>query len=196
MADTAPTVADCQRMWEAIDFPRLTDQAYPSVMAYVDALTQMYVHGSVEFSTFAMPEHPTFDWYCSRHAFHDMDFFQHFRSAPSVKQTFPFELKADIDLSAADVFVCAETSKLGESFTSALTYGGAYQIHVAGPLDAQAKGEAAANELIGASGEQVRVYPCELPWCDFFWDVLWDWTWVVIDPVARRIHLLCTTDSD
>ncbi len=196
MADPAPSIADCQRMWEVIDFPHLTDRSYPHVMAYVQALEQIYVNGSVEFSTFAIPEHPTFDWYCSRNAFYEMSFFQHFWSAPSVKHTFPFELRSNLDLSADDVFICADASELGESFTSALTYGGAYQIHAEGELDAQAKGEAAAKELVGASEDQVRVYTCQLPWCDFFWDVLWDWTWVVIDPVARRIHLLCTTDSD
>ncbi|ETX07252.1 hypothetical protein [Candidatus Entotheonella palauensis] len=183
-------------MWEAIDFPRLTDQPYPNVMAYVQALEQIYLNGSVEFSTFAIPEHPTFDWYCSRNAFHDMNFFQKFWSAPSVKQTFPFEPKADIDLSADDVFVCIEIATLGEALASALMYGGAYQLHAAGEMDANAKGEAAANELIGAHGDLVRVYACQMPWCDFFWDVLWDWTWVMINPAARRIHLLCTTDTD
>ena len=196
MADTAPSVADCQRMWEEIDFPHLTDQLYPKVMAYVQALEQIYVNGSVEFSTFAMPMHPTFDWYCSRSALHDMGFFQNFWSTPSVKQMFPFKIKPDIDLSAAGVFVYTETDALGETLASALTYGGAYQTHAAGPMDATAKGEAAAKELIGTQGDQVRVYTCQLPWCDFFWDVLWDWTWVIIDPAARRIHLLCTTDSD
>jgi hypothetical protein len=76
---------------------------------------------------------------------------------------------------------------------SALIDGGAYQIHAASPMDAKAKGEATANELIGASGSEVRVYTCQLPQCDSFWDVLWDWTWVMIDLVARRIHLLCAT---
>jgi hypothetical protein len=183
-------------MWEEIDFPRLTDQPYPSVVAYVQALEQIYVNGSIEFSTFAMPMHAIFDWYCSHHAFHDMAFFQNFWLAPSVKQAFPFELKAAIDLSATDVFVGIEASSLGESLASALTYGGAYQTYAAGPLDAKVKGDAAANELIGAHEEEVRVYTCNVAWCDFFWDVLWDWTWVIIDPAARCIHLICTTDSD
>lgn len=196
MADTAPSVADRQRMWEQIDFPPLTDQYYPNAMAYVRALEQIYLNGSVEFSTFAMPVHPTFDWYGSRHAWHEMGFFQHFWSAPSVKQAFPFELKPDIDVSAAGVFVRIDPATLGETLASTLIAGGAYQTHTAGPLDAKAKGEAAANELIGAGGDQVRVYACQLPWCDFFWDVLWDFTWVMIDLKARRIHLLCTTDSD
>ncbi len=196
MADTAPSVADCQRMWEEVDFPHLTDQHYPNVVAYVQALEQIYVNGSVEFSTFAMPEHPTFDWYCSRNALHEMGFFQNFWSAPSVKQTFPFRLRPDIDVSAADVFVYIEVSALGEALASTLIAGGAYQTHAAGELDAKAKGEAAANELIGVSGDQMRVYTCQVPWCDFFWDVLWDLTWVIIDPETRRIHLLCTTDSD
>ena len=196
MTDPAPSVADCRRMWEEIDFPRLTDQSYPNVIAYIQALEQVYVNGSVEFSTFVMPAHATFDWYCSRGAFHGMAFFPNFWLVPSVKQTFPFELKPDINLSAADVFVCIETSTLGETLASALTYGGAYQTHAAGPLDAKVKGDAAAKELIGAHGAQVQVYTCNLAWCDFFWDVLWDWTWVIIDPAARRIHLICTTDSD
>ncbi len=55
MSDTAPSMEDCNRMWEAIDFPRLTDQDYPNVMAYVRALEDIYANGSVEFSTFDMP---------------------------------------------------------------------------------------------------------------------------------------------
>jgi hypothetical protein len=196
MAHPAPSVEDRQRMWEAIDFPRLDHPSYPNVMAYVQALEQMYVNGSVEFSTFAMPVHPTFDWYCSHKAFHDMDFFQNFWAAPSVKQAFPFELTSHFHLSAANVFVKVEPAALGESLALALTYGGAYQFHVAGEMDAKAKGDAAADDLIGSHEDQVRVYTCNLAWCDFFWDVLWDWTWVVIDPATRRIHLLCTTDSD
>jgi len=70
-------------------------------MTYVQAMEQIYVNGSVEFSTFAMPRHPIFDWYCSHRAFHDMEFFKNFWSAPTVKQTFPFELEANIDLSSA-----------------------------------------------------------------------------------------------
>lgn len=196
MADTTPSMADCRRMWESIDFPHLTDRDCPHVMAYVRALEDICVNGSVEFSTFAMPAHPTFDWYVTRNVFHEMDFFQYFWAAPSVRKLFPFELKSNIDVSAPDVFINVETPALGESLAAALTRGGAYGAHEPGPLDAQTKGDAAAAELIGASGDTVRVYASQLAWCDFFWDVIWDVTWIVIDPGTRRIHLFCGTDSD
>ncbi len=196
MPDSAPSTEDRDRMWEVIDFPHLTDQDYPHVTRYVRALEDIYVNGSAEFLTFAIPSHPTFDWYCSRHLFHEMGFFEQFWSAPSVRKIFPFDLKATIDTSAPDVFVKAEASTLGESLAAALVAGGPYGRHELGPLDAQAKGEAAAAELIGESRDSVHVYASQLPWCDFFWDVIWDLTWVVIDLKTRRIHLLCATDSD
>lgn len=196
MSDTAPSIEDCNRMWEAIDLPRLADLDYPNVMAYVQALEAVYVNGSVEFSTFEIPVHPTFDWYSSHHAFHEMGFFQKFWSAPSVRAIFPFDLKSAIDVSAPDVFANTDPSALGESLASVLTTGGPYGSHAPGLHDAQTKGEAAAAELIGASGDAVRVYICQYAWCDFFWDVIWDWTWVVIDLNMRRIHLICATDSD
>ncbi len=196
MSDPAPSIEDCNRMWEAIDFPRLTNQPYPDVTTYVRALENIYANGSVEFLTFALPVHRTFDWYSSRNAFHEMGFFQRFWSVPSVRAIFPFELKSTIDVLAPDVFVKVETSALGESLAATLIAGGAYGAYERGPLDAQAKGDAAAAELIGAHDEGVWVYASQLPWCDFFWDVIWDVTWVVIDLKMRRIHLLCATDSD
>lgn len=56
--------------------------------------------------------------------------------------------------------------------------------------------ESVAGELIQDRYSDVQVYVNPAAWSDYFYDVIWDSTWLLIDRSRRFIHILCATDTD
>ena len=56
--------------------------------------------------------------------------------------------------------------------------------------------EGAAQELLEGRFSEVLVYANHAPWTDFFFDIAWDRTWLMVDKRERLVHVLCATDTD
>jgi hypothetical protein len=77
-----------------------------------------------------------------------------------------------------------------------LAKGGAYKRHAQGSMDAKRLADDAADELIATDYDGSLLFSSNAPWSDFFFDVAWDYTWVLIHPSQKRIHVLLATDTD
>ncbi|HDR6315949.1 TPA: hypothetical protein QCU53_002710 [Bacillus thuringiensis] len=44
--------------------------------------------------------------------------------------------------------------------------------------------------------EDIIVFESHAPWTDWFYDVAWDNTWMVLDSKERKMWLICATDTD
>ena len=189
-----PQFQDRKQMWETLSFGLVEDE-YPQTQAYINALREVFDNGAVEFRAFSVPEHEVFDWYASRNQFHEMGFFKEFWSSPTVKQEFPYQLN-DYNFFSHDLFDWSSPFLFGGLLAWALSSGGAYHRHPLGPVDAKMKGDAVARELVGDAYDEVLLFQSHAPWSTFFWDVAWDYTWIVINKEHRHIYVIIATDTD
>lgn len=188
-----PMFEDRKRMWSNLRVRRRASS--PSAERYATALRTVYDNGDVRTATFAVDEHEVFDWYLSRNAIHDMGFFAKFWGLDPVASLMPEPL-TDLNFYSRDVFEGSSPFLLGGSLARALALGGPYETHREGPSHAKSLGDAVAADWIEERYDDVLVYESHTAWSDFFLDVAWDHTWVVLDKTRRLVHLLCATDTD
>ena len=184
-------------MWAALDFPAYRWD-HPSVDEYTEALRLRYTNGSVLFHSFQIPQHPVLDWYLTRQI-HDSGFFERFWSAPTPSRYFQH---ADPSLNyfashgPLVVFGHSSPFHLAGDLASLHFSGGAYsQSHGLGTRSKQL-GDAAALDLLADDFEDSMCFTSGIRWSDFFMDVAWDYTTVVISRSRRLIHCLLATDTD
>jgi hypothetical protein len=54
----------------------------------------------------------------------------------------------------------------------------------------------AAESLLAGNFQGPLVFVSCLPWSSFFYDVAWDYTWLIIRPADCRIEVILATDTD
>ena len=73
---------------------------------------------------------------------------------------------------------------------------GAYQAFRGTAAEAKELGRAAYDAMFGSRYEDVWVYTSGKAWCPWFFNVNWDFTWIMIDDRENKLWLLCVTDTD
>lgn len=118
-----------------------------------------------------------------------------FLEAPSVREAIP-DLKMPTLLTPMPQFTWYGTYEFEGAITQLLLVGGAYKS--AGLSEDQARGisRAFVDTLVGDARHYTRVYRISGAWTAWFYDIAWDATFVVHQPVARRWALFCVTDTD
>jgi len=138
------------------------------------------------------------DWYLDRQL-HDSGFFEKFWSARAPSLCFR-PARPDLNYFAAIGPLCVfrQTTPfhLAGNLASIHFSGGAYSDKKGLGLRSKQLGDAAADECIGDGLEDVLCYESFAPWSDFFMDVAWDHTFVVVSRRQRLIHCLLATDTD
>jgi hypothetical protein len=77
-----------------------------------------------------------------------------------------------------------------------LSLGGAHERFTRGGVEAKKIGEDAASEMLAGNYDDVLTFQCEVAWSEFFLDVAWDYTFLVVDPAKHLIYTLLATDAD
>jgi hypothetical protein len=85
---------------------------------------------------------------------------------------------------------------LGGTLAWMLSSGGAYHAFKRGGAEAKRIGDQAAQEMLGGSYDGAMVVESSRAWSEFFCDIAWDYTGMVIDSKRRIIHVLLATDTD
>jgi hypothetical protein len=191
--DGFPTFQDREEMWRVLDFP-LHAGSYPGVAAYLGALRRRYQHGRVLFHSFKVPVHPVFDWYLERNL-RDSGFFEKFWKSRTPAAAFPFKL-LELNFFELSLFTLASPFHVGADLSSILFAGGAYSKSSGWGPEAKRLGNAEASELINEDYETSSYYTCGFAWSEFFHDVAWDSTLVIISKRERLIHAILATDTD
>lgn len=189
-----PQFADRKQMWSNLEVEPQAPSA--SAEEYVAALERVYSNGSVRIGTFLVHESKTFDWYLSRNQLHEMGFFERFWRVDGVAEFMPDALR-DLNFSALDgVFQPSSPFLLGGSLAWTLAQGGAYEKHPGGPVHAKQLGDQLAADWIADRYDDILVYESHWAWSEFFLDVAWDHSWVVVNKLKRLVHIVCATDTD
>ncbi len=180
-------------MWNEIDFrPLVSDDI--DLARHLDNLAVEYANGTVLHKAFEMPAHPDLDDFVAQGRLHDVHFFDRFWRTPSVSLALPFTLNA---LNFFDVGLFKEILPivLPGSLASALVQGGEYSGRFPG-ASALRKASKAAEVLLDGKDDDCKVFTSNTAWSSFFLGGHWDLTWIVIQPVQRRIHVILATDPD
>lgn len=189
-----PSFDDRQSMWAAVDFTRIPGQ-FPAVEQFLDEIKTLYANGKVEHSVFTLPSHPVLDWYLNRNQFHEVGFFEKFWRNQGAREAFPHRVH-DINFFDSKIFSFCSPFLLGGKLAWMLSSGGAYHQFPRGGIEAKRIGEEAAFELLGFNYDHAYTFECGIAWSEFFHDVAWDHTFIIIDKQKRIIHTLLATDTD
>jgi hypothetical protein len=192
---TKPTFQERDAMWKELDFPSHSG-SYPRTADYVAALSERFANGDVLFRSFSVPTHPAFNWYLNRNRLHECNFFERFWRCPSPAAAFPHRLAA-VNYEDMSLFEWLTPFHLGGDLSSLLFRGGAYSHSTGYGQEARRIGEAAAEELLARDYEDTTLFfRCHSAWSDFFMDVAWDYTAVIVSKPRRLIHAILATDTD
>ena len=183
-----------KEMWATIDFP-LICEPFPFIEKYALELRALYSNGEVRHQAFRIPEHSTFDWYLFRKIVHESGFFEKFWKCKTLREAFPDSLK-DFNFYSQQTFEISSPFNLGGSLGWTLACGGAYDGFKREGALAKRLGEEAAFEMLGSNYDDSAVYVSFAPWSEFFHNVAWDYTWIVINRRLSAIHVLVATDTD
>lgn len=191
---TIPTFQDRDEMWRRLDFPS-DNRSYPRTTEFVAALRERYANGGVLFHSFSIPTHPIFDWYLQRNRLHECNFFEMFWRASTPAASLS-QQPAPLNFYEVSLFQWTTPFHLAGDLSAVLFSGGAYSHSQGYSNEARRLGEAAAAELLGGDYEESLLFHCHSAWSDFFMNVAWDYTFVVISKPRRAIHVILATDTD
>jgi len=180
-------------MWREIDFPLIGKTG--EALEFVDELAAMYSNGNVLHKSFAIPDHPDFAAFINTGALHSTFFFERFWQTKSVASAFPYVLN-DVRFLALDTFSWLHPVELSGSMARALVKGGAYTAEAMSARSAMEVAGLAVESLLAGDFETPHVFVSYLPWSSFFYDVAWDYTWLIIRPAHSRIEVILATDTD
>lgn len=189
-----PSFSARQAMWAEVVFPQVTTPL-PAVERYLTELRSVYANGRAQHFAFCIPDHPVLNWYAVRNQYHEVGFFERFWTCRGVKEIFPYRVH-DLNFFDATVFSHSSPFVLGGSLAWVLAAGGAYRHFERGGAEAMSIATEAAIELLDHSYESSLVYHSKAAWCDFFMDVAWDHSFIVLDRKRRMVHGLLATDTD
>lgn len=187
-----PQFEDRKAMWKSLRI-ETTSIEPPSIRAFVKHLSTYYSNGSVQYGCFRLGDSEVLDWYCSRNKLKEMPFFRYLWEQEPIKSYFNLGRLYEESNSAFDGL---SPFSLGGSLARVLAFGGAYQRPSWGGAESKAIGEEAALALIESDYEHSLVFESLYAWCDFFNDVAWDYSWVVLNKKTRLLHVLMATDTD
>jgi hypothetical protein len=173
---------------EPLDDPRLTD--------FLTALGQVYVNGGAVLRSFWATNGASFD-HALRHHFRGLDHaFRTFLTRPSVVAALP-ELQIRMPLDRPPEFRWMSAFGVEGDLTHTLLVGGAYERYRGTVEQARTLSRRFLEALFGEELHRVGwAGGSPTPWTPWFYDIAWDATFVLQDQRARRVVLLCVTDTD
>jgi hypothetical protein len=180
-------------MWREIDFPLIEEPK--TGLRFVQDLATMYSNGTVLHKSFSIPDYSDFTAFINTGALHSTFFFERFWQTKSVASELPYALN-DVRFLAPDTFRWIHPVELPGSMARALVQGGAYTSEPMAARSAMEIAGQAAESLLAGNFQGPLVFVSCLPWSSFFYDVAWDYTWLIIRPADCRIEVILATDTD
>ncbi|UKS26606.1 hypothetical protein LOZ80_34685 [Paenibacillus sp. HWE-109] len=122
-------------------------------------------------------------------------YFENLLSCYDIVTSLP-ELKIGTPFHDDVIFERSTPFILDGEIASTLFNGGAYRRFQGSPRDAKNIAEKLCDTIIDGRYAEVILFKTNSPWCDWFFDVAWDYTWIIFDKQKCRFWLMCLTDTD
>jgi hypothetical protein len=91
-----------------------------------------------------------------------------------------------------------ETSPLilDGDFAKHLVRGGAYEDFKGTMAEAKELGREFSEFIFQERYEEVKSFTTENAWSQWFYDIFWDKTWIILDEGQQKLWIICITDTD
>ncbi|MBL8622474.1 MAG: hypothetical protein JNK64_14270 [Myxococcales bacterium] len=185
--------AACSAAWANATARELDTRHRAAARAFVDALAAAYANGAVVYAEFEVDlDAAVFAMAADPARWADAQLLERLWHLPGVARGIPRlgARRADV----ASYFELADLAEVGDFLEQAVRAGGAYSAPMVDTARSRTLGEAFARELMDAPDALVLI--ARSAWCEFFHDVAWDVTVVVLAPSRRQVKLLLATDVD
>ncbi|TDU80840.1 hypothetical protein EI77_00138 [Prosthecobacter fusiformis] len=182
--------------WENL---RLVEVPVPAGLSdYCDALKGKYLNGFVEAKWYEIEQGSVQDAIMGkRHPWWPNQFLEILRH-PQVAHDFRYG-DVDVDcLALVENWIHHSPFLLTGFFQQILCYGGAYS-HYDSSSEAIAEALRLADGVFadfGSTYKDIELHVCNKPWCDRFYDVAWDHTWIIFSASMRQLTIILASDTD
>jgi len=182
--------------WEAVEYREIAFED-KRIEDYCVALKSIYLNGTAKFAAFeAMDRDDFLSAYHYDHRGFEVQI-RTFLSSPAVEQ--PFLVAQGLPYgSPSDVAVVHQGGCQFEGLLADVILGGGAYARWKGTVD-----EARLLAAGCISGLRSLAYArpwspfvITSPWCPFFHDIAWDYTFIVQFPLDARLAIVCATDTD
>lgn len=190
-----PDFQDRQNFWNEISVNSIEvkDEAIDELLK---EFRSMYSNGKVIFKCFEFSAHPVFEWYSVRGNLFGLLFLTKFFLLPQVKNEL-LELKIkEVDFSPKVFNEIGNALCLDGRLARQLVWGGAYNNFNGNYKNAKDLANRFCFALFKNRYEDVDFFVTTQAWTEWFYDVVWDSTWLILDKKEHRLWCLFMTDTD
>jgi len=169
---------------------------YPYLNEFLKELRSIFGDWSVRFHKYIFKDTDSIlvD-YTDRGSLHTLYFFREFWNHPVVQKDFPEKLR-DFNEFSTSFFSSISNYELSSTLSCLLSEWSAYNQTRYNPSEINDIGITVSKELLGGNyGDVNHVYISSGAWSDFFYDVAWDYTLLIINK-DWAIIVLTTTGTD
>lgn len=179
--------------WTTLSYRRFP-VTEPAVGRFVKIAESLLVNGGAVVACLVPKDAAAFDVAVST----DLQGWAHpfvsFLQSPDLPSQIP-ELKLGRPPAEKPALTCLSTLAVEGELAYSLLNGGAYTKGLALP-EARTVTRELMENIVGGRWNQISAARVDEPWCDWFYDVAWDSTFLMLDRLERRMWLLCMTDTD
>ena len=161
----------------------------------LEALRTIYANGKAAFVSFFIDPHPILDYFAARDQLDEQQFWTKILSSPLLLDHLPW-LGAGYAGSLDERFLPLSPYYFDGDLAQTLMKGGAYRRFSGMAAEAKELGLRFCADVFDNRFDEVLLRKSKDAWAEWFMVGPWDNTWLGLDRRARRLWLLCATDTD
>jgi hypothetical protein len=188
-----PTLKEAQAIWSSSVFIPIEDQS-ELIREFITAVDAVFVNGGAAFASFSVADDHQLDWFISRNRYDEIHFFEHLLTSDAFRKALPQLLSPEVMQPIK--WEWSNPYVLGGDLAHVLMAGGAYEKFLGSGHDAKLLGERTCRSLFGERYEDIHLVKTHEPWSSWFSDIAWDYTWIGVDTLYRKVWVICATDTD
>ena len=180
--------------WEEVEYA-IGSHTSPAMHTLVTAMKEQFTNGGCLLTQFDAKDAAQFDAALAGDRQGHGRLLAAFLNRPEVRGGLAvLQIAAAANIPPA--FRSMGTFELEGALVEILQGGGAYTRGIGSESRARALAKQFVDSLVGENRRHCTVFVIEEAWTPWFFDVAWDYSYLVFDPVARRWWTLFMTDTD
>ena len=190
-----PDFQDRQNFWKEISVNSIVFEN-EAIDELLKKFRSLYSNGKIIFKCFEFSSHLIFEWYSVRGNISGLLFLTNFFRLPQVKKELS-ELKIkEVDFSSKFFDESGNSICLDGVLAQSLIWGGAYNNFNGSYKSAKDLANRFCFALFENRYEDVDFSLSQKAWTEWFYDVAWDSTWLILDKRKHLLWCLFMTDTD
>ncbi|MBP0578126.1 hypothetical protein J8I29_02290 [Labrys sp. LIt4] len=190
-----PTKAELERALADVAIVPITHMA-AAIDDVLARFRQTHCNGGALFAAFEIGAEPALDWYVARGQLHLDGILARLLVHPAIRAGLP-DLRIDTAVPLPDIGLEPRDGlEIDGLLARALYHGGAYWHATGSGMPEKTLALRFCDALFELRFDEIAVYTSGKAWTDWFYDIAWDETFVVLDKRCRRLFLLAVTDTD